>query len=284
MLKPLEAVNPSAPHNRVEPYRETTIRRLPSPGGAELPASNMALQQSITPLDAGPPEAVTPLCAPSSPPKRVGSRTFALEYDLDHVRHGGVSKVELWGTRDGGRTWRSYAQDDDNRSPLIVTVDDVGLYGFRIIVQNDGSFTANVPAPGDVPELWVDVDLRRPTVELTAIERGQGNQADHLVLRWRADDNNLESRPISLYYSSRPSGPWSAVATSLENTGEYAWRVERHVPARFYLRLEARDNAGNLAAFQTRQPLEFSSDTQSARLRGANPAGPTAAGVGDSYR
>ncbi len=64
-------------------------------------------------------------------------------------------------------------------------------------------------------------------------------------------DNNLEPRPISLFYSSRSTGPWSAIATNLENTGEYAWRVERYVPTRFYLRIEARDTAGNLAAFQT---------------------------------
>jgi hypothetical protein len=284
-LAPLATVNANEAPGRVEPQHESGIRRLPSPYGPELSLEYNASRESITPVDAASPEAVVPICAPSLPPKRVGARTFALEYDLDQVGHAGVSKVELWGTRDGGRTWRSYAQDDDNRSPLIVTVDEVGLYGFRIVVQNPGSSAAtNAPLPGDSPELWVDVDLRRPTVELTAIERGQGNQADHLVLRWRADDNNLEPRPISLFYSSRPSGPWSAVATNLENTGEYAWRVERHVPARFYLRLEAHDNAGNLAAFQTREPVEFSSDMQNARLRPANPTGPTAVGVGDSYR
>jgi len=30
------------------------------------------------------------------------------------------------------------------------------------------------------------------------------------------------------------------------------------VPKRIYLRIEARDTAGNLAAFQTREPVEFS--------------------------
>jgi hypothetical protein len=109
--------------------------------------------------------------------------------------------------------------------------------------------------------------LKRPVVELTAIERGQGNVADHLTLRWRAADNNLEPRPIALFYSSRPAGPWSAIATNLENTGEYAWRVERFVPARFYLRVEARDTAGNLAAYQTREPVEFSPPNLAGRLR-----------------
>jgi hypothetical protein len=201
----------------------------------------------------------------------VGSRTFALEYDLDDAGRAGVSKVELWGSRDGGKSWSRYAQDDDNRSPMVVTVDDEGLYGFRIVVQTAGGAIAEGPRPGDSPELWVSVDLKRPIVELTAIARGQGNEADHLILRWHASDNNLEARPISLFYSSRPAGPWSAIATNLENTGEYSWRVERYVPGKFYLRVEARDTAGNLAAFQTREPVEFSPLNLTSRLRSAEP-------------
>jgi hypothetical protein len=192
-----------------------------------------------------------------------------LEYDLDDAGRGGVAKVELWGSRDGGKNWSRYAQDDDNRSPLIVTVDEEGLYGFRIVVQNAGAAIAETPRAGDSPELWVSIDLKRPVVELTEIERGQGNLADHLTLRWQAADNNLEPRPIALFYSSRPAGPWSAIATNLENTGEYSWRVERYVPARFYLRIEARDTAGNLAAYQTRDPVEFSPPSLAGRLRSA---------------
>jgi hypothetical protein len=221
---------------------------------------------------------VGPIADPQAPPaqtKRVGSRTFALEYDLDDTGRWGVSKVELWGTRDGGRSWHSYALDDDHRSPLVVTVDEQGLYGFRIAVDIAGSAAAAPPSPGDEPELWVSVDLKRPVVELTAIERGDGNLADHLTFRWKVADDNLEPRPIALFYSSRPTGPWSAIATSLEDTGEYSWRVERFVPARFYVRVEARDTAGNLAAFQTREPIDFAPLASPGHLRSAEAIGPT---------
>jgi hypothetical protein len=219
------------------------------------------VNQAVTPIDAPPISH-----RPQAQPKLVGSRTFALEYDLDSADHG-VTRVELWGTRDGGLTWNRYTVDDDNRTPLIATVDNEGLYGFKIVVQNAGSSPA-APRAGEEPELWVAVDLKRPVVELTGIERGEGNLADHLVLRWRAQDNNLEPRPISLYFSSRAGGPWSAIATNLEDTGYYAWRVERYVPSRIYLRIEARDTAGNLAAFQTREPVELTPPQQpTARLR-----------------
>jgi hypothetical protein len=233
--------------------------------------------------DSPPTDAYTNQQSAAVDSKLIGSRTFALEYDLEDVGHRGVSKVELWGTRDGGKSWRMYAQDDDQRSPLAVTVDEEGRYGFRIVVDSVEGSTAPRPQSGDVPELWVAVDLRQPVAELTAIERGAGNAGDQLILHWRAEDDNLEARPISLYYSSRPRGPWSVVATNLQNTGEYAWRIERHVPERFYLRLEARDAAGNRAAFCTREPIEFAAPAPTASLNSAESIGPTTNGAG-SYR
>ncbi len=260
---PDAAINPQ--FAALEPYRESANGANDTPPIASAPVgSSMPITGDVTPIGSRPSSNTPP-----SPPKLVGSRTFALEYDLDNAGRGGVSKVELWGTRDGGKNWNRYTQDSDNRSPLVVTVDEEGLYGFRIVVQLAGGAAAEAPRPGDSPELWVSVDLKRPMVELTAIERGQGNISDHLILHWRAADNNLEPRPIGLFYSSRPTGPWSAIATNLQNTGEYAWRVERYVPARFYLRIEARDTAGNLAAFQTREPVEFSPASLAGRLRSA---------------
>lgn len=277
----------------LDPFRQVSVRRLPSTSVIGSPPIQPPAVVPVVPT--APPHAAI---APSTPPtgmsgahqpspsqiKRVGSRTFALEYDLDDTGRWGVSKVELWGTRDGGKTWHSFALDDDHRSPLVATVDHEGLYGFRIAVDIAGSAPAAAPVPGEEPELWVQVDMQRPVVELTAIERGQGNLADHLVFRWRVADDNLEARPISLFYSSRPTGPWSAIATSLENTGEYPWRVERFVPARFYVRVEARDTAGNMAAFQTREPIDFAPSGLGGHLKSAQPVGAAAVELGGARR
>jgi hypothetical protein len=248
----------------LEPFREASLSRLP-PVGESAERGDMPPSASVRPDSAG------GQLPPGVEPKQVPSRTFALQYELQEVGRWGVSKVELWGTRDGGRSWHLYATDDDNRSPLQVTVDGEGLYGFRIVVYSAAGTATFPPQSGDQPELWVAVDLHRPTVELTAIEPGSGNQADYLILRWRAEDDNLQPRPISLFYSSRPAGPWSAVATNLQNTGEYAWRLERHLPARFYLRLEARDTAGNLAAYQTAEPVLLQRPQPTGHLQGVRP-------------
>jgi hypothetical protein len=183
-----------------------------------------------------------------------------------------VSHIEVWGTQNGGKSWRRFAQDDDLRSPITVTVEGEGLYGFCIVAESAGSVPVLPPHAGQTPELWVEVDLRRPFAELTEIHRGIGNQADQIVLRWRAVDDNLLSRPVALYYSSRPAGPWSVIAAELENTGEYSWRIERHVPERCYLRLEVRDAAGHRAAYQTLEPIELATVQPQAKLRTAEPA------------
>jgi hypothetical protein len=199
--------------------------------------------------------------------KLVNSRTFALEYELAEVDGNGVSRVELWGTPDDGQTWRSYAVDDDNRSPISVTVDGEGNYGFRIVVENAGGVSGFPPQPGDQPELLVEVDLEPPQAQITAVDVDPHSSVRQLVVHWEAGDDNLAPRPISLFYSSRPAGPWTAIATSLENASEYRWQLERYVPRWIYLKLEARDLAGNVSAYQSTEPIAVESEPTVARIQ-----------------
>ena len=198
---------------------------------------------------------------PANPLARlVNSRSFAIAYDMSGVGEQGVSKVELWGTRDGGKAWQSYGVDDDNRSPLEVTVDSDGEYGFLIVVQSAAGADGFAPQPGDTPELWVNVDLVPPQAQILSADARRSDAGGELAIRWQADDDNLAARPIALFYSSRPAGPWTPIATSLENGGEFDWQVERHVPRRVYLKLEVRDTAGNVAAHQTSAPIVVESE------------------------
>jgi hypothetical protein len=192
--------------------------------------------------------------------RRVNTRSFALEYELANVGEGGVATVEAWGTHDGGQTWQRYAVDADNRSPLDVTVDGEGEYGFTIVVAGAGSEASVPPQPGDTPALWVEVDLAPPMARILEVNAARGSLGGELTVNWEAEDDHLEPRPIALFYSSRPTGPWTPIATSIENRGEYTWPIERHVPRRVYLKLEARDAAGNVAAFQTSEPVVTESE------------------------
>jgi hypothetical protein len=205
----------------------------------------------------------------STPPEGriVNSSNFALDYDVSDVGQWGVAKVELWGTADGGQTWRSFAIDHDNLSPVNVTAPGEGLYGFRIAIEAVGGLAPQPPAPGERPELWIQIDTTQPQAQLLGARQGEGYFADHLEITWQASDANLADRPIGLYYSSRPNGPWSAAATSLENAGSYSWRLQRHVPSQIYLRIEARDCAGNVGVHQLEQPIALAVPQASGSLR-----------------
>jgi len=227
--------------------------------GSPLPNNNGWSSPTTVPL------------APATDRRTVNSRTFDVEYDLQSVGPWGVSKVELWGTHDNGRTWQSYGADTDNRSPMRVAVDGAGVYGFRILVDGANGLRATPPRTGDEPELVVAVDLQPPSAQLLSAALGQGNMAGHLQITWQAADTNLELRPIGLFYSVYPNGPWSTIATGLENTGVYIWRLGRHVPDQFFVRLETRDVAGNTANHQLPSPVTLSRPQPTGRLRTVRP-------------
>jgi hypothetical protein len=201
----------------------------------------------------------------------VNTATFDVDYELQTVGPWGVSKVELWATRDGGRQWVNFGADADNRGPMRVTVPGAGVYGFRLVVTGANGAAPATPSPGDQPEMVIGVDLQAPEAELQAAEIGQGHLAGHLMIRWTAADEHLEVRPAALFFSTEPEGPWSTIATNLENSGQYAWRLFQQVPERLYLRLEIRDKAGNVAVRQSPAPVVLSLPQPTGRLRSVRP-------------
>lgn len=243
----------------------------PSPP-APTPWSNSPFHQvsssRSSEFESQPPAPTIAAVTPMPPDARaVNTPYFALDYDVSDVGRWGVAKVELWGTADGGQTWRSFAIDHDNRSPVNVTAPGEGLYGFRIAIEAVGGLAPQAPTPGEKPELWVHVDTTQPQAQLLSARQGEGYFADHLEITWQAGDANLADRPIGLYYSSRSTGPWTAAATNLDNTGRYSWRLQRHVPSQIYLRIEARDRAGNVGIHQMPQPLSLSVPQATGSLR-----------------
>lgn len=205
-------------------------------------------------------------------PRMVNSASFELEYEIESVGPSGVGRVELWGTRDGGRTWSDFAIDADNRSPMAVTVDGEGIYGFCILVQSGSGFGGRPPAEGDMPDIWIGVDLTPPTCRITGADVSpDGTQ---LVVRWEAEDDVLDPRPVSLLFSASPNGPWTPIASGLENTGSYRWQLDGRVPERILLRLEVRDEAGNVATFATPDPVALDRHRPTGHIRGVRPVNP----------
>jgi hypothetical protein len=210
--------------------------------------------------------------------RMVNSKSFELDYEVDSIGRSGIAKVELWVTRDGGRSWANLGVDNDSRSPFRTTVDGEGVFGYRMTVQSGSGLGGRPPQSGDLPEVWIGVDLTRPSARLVAAEAGTGDRAGEIVIRYEANDALLAGRPVTLLRSAQPGGPWTTIAAGLDNTGLYSWRFDNTVPDRVYLRLEVRDEAGNIGTFEAADPISLERVLPQGRLRNVRPIGDSARG------
>jgi hypothetical protein len=218
--------------------------------GASASAASPAVEKDVAP-------------PPGTALRWINSRVFQLTYDTRALGSSDNVGVELWGSRDGGKTWQSFGADARGQSPMLVTVPEESIYGFQMKLLNGGP-AGRPPLSGEAPRTWIGVDLTRPTGRITQARQGAGRDADKLFITWEAGDNRaLADKPIALSYSERPSGPWTPIAGDLPNTGQYVWQLKANLPQRAYLRLEVRDAAGNVATIETPEPaaLDLSAPT-----------------------
>jgi hypothetical protein len=252
--------------------QELTAEQLPAPRYE----SSLAPETDVTP---GPESAPFPNPAESvSPPlgarpRLTSSRRFSLEYDIESVGPEGVSEVDLWGTSDGGRTWIKWGSDPDKQSPFDVEVNGEANYGFRIVIIGRNGLATSAPRAGDAADIWVGIDLTRPKGRLMSAQYGQGPAAGKLDIRWEASDANLTERPITLSISDRPDGPFTPIAAGLPNSGQYYWEFDPRSPRLIFLRLEIRDEAGNVAIDQLTEPIKVEGLEPRGRIRGFSPGG-----------
>jgi hypothetical protein len=276
--QPLAKINPKQPSlPLLEPTSEPNLTQPPqSPATAPAASGPPATGPVATgPALGGEKEAAlqTQTLPPGVRPRMVNTRRFELGYDVDSVGSDGISKVELWGTRDGGQTWQCFGTDSDTRSPFPVRVDGEGLYGFRMIVETTSGLRGVTPRPGELPEIWVGVDTTKPAARLVTAEPRPATKTTEVLVRWEANDPLLAARPITLLFSPSATGPWTVLASGLENTGEYHWRIDARIPDRIYIRLEVRDEAGNMRAVESPQPVTIDRIRPQGRILDVRPIG-----------
>jgi len=201
----------------------------------------------------------------------IGSKRFRLNYGIDAIDPSGVAKVDLWMTRDGGQSWQNWGTDPDSTSPFPVEVAEEGRYGFRIVVHSKDGLTGRGPSSGDRPDLWVHVDTAAPLAQIVSVPYGRGNEAGRLIINYRVVDPHLTLRPITLSYSRNPAGPWTTIAEGVRNESRYVWKPEGNVPDRIFLRLEARDRAGNRGVHQLTQAIDVSGLVPRGTIHGVTP-------------
>ena len=238
-------------------------------GGPSMPSAGPV----ASPVSSGtqmPPTGL-PVLPKGERPQMTNATRFHLEYDIDAVGPSGVAEVQLWATADAGHSWRLWGADEDLQSPFDVVVEEEGIFGFHVVIVSRNGLSGRRPRTGDLADIWVGVDTTSPVAQLTSATYGEGANAGKLSIRWTASDAYLDPRPVTLKFAEAPEGPWTVIASALPNSGEFAWPADPQLPTSVYLRLEVRDEAGNLTVDQLAEPIRIDGLAPKARIRGVLP-------------
>lgn len=264
----------------------------PTPGPAPAPASNAfdnspfgtaSLNPSqvspggLTPTNAtgirpGTAETAAVPRANQKPIQFVNQRQATVEIELGKVGPSGIGSVEVWTTLDEGETWALASTETINsdnavdpalmkpaatRYKVPVQLQREGAaQGYTLIAKSRAGLGRAAPARGEAPQIRLECDSTPPNVDLFS-PVPDAEARNQLLLVWKATDKNLANQPIiTLEWAEQPNGPWQKIGGGdLPNTGKYSWSVPQGTPHSVYLRISARDLAGNKGVAQTQQPI-----------------------------
>jgi len=238
----------------------------------------IAMGSGTTPI-AVPTTTFTP--APATPEATTAALTKSPKFDLNYQLEGGpsgISKVDLYVSRDDGRTWIRWSTHAGTENPLRVVLDTKfnqeieGEYGLKLVPVSGAGLSDAAPGAGTAPELRVQVDTTAPMIKVFQPTADPANR-QALVLHWEATDKNFGKEPLGIEYSEHPNGPWKSVAAGndavvpvaggginavirMANTGNYSWVPPATLAQpKVYLRFTAWDLAGNKSEVTTPSPI-----------------------------
>jgi hypothetical protein len=244
--------------------------------------------------------------APPSPPRGalppvriVNKREVKIEFEVAKFGPSGLGGADVYVTLNEGASWNRVAGEPPvTLPPTIDTASNVPvrgsvsvqlpnegiIYGFIIAIKSRAGRARPAPHAGEPPQLRLELDLSVPKAEMYE-PRPEPRQGNTLLLLWNAADRNLAANPISLEWADRKEGPWNRIGNeNLPNalppgvppmervTGGYLWRLPEHAPPHVFLKLTARDTAGNVALALTDRPVLIDLSVPETNVIGVVPA------------
>ncbi len=257
---------------------QTAAVSLQGGGGFLPPGGN----QNSNPGFLAPPQTPGNVAPPSFGPgpgeperQYVNNTKVNLDYEIKDKGPSGVSVVELWYTLDG-RGWTKYPArfgEDPNQSNISFDVAGPGLYGLTLVAKSGVGLGKNPPQVGDRPQVWIEVDLTKPAVQLRDVVVHTGAEKGKMTIAWAATDTNLHAEPITLSYSESPTGPWTKILEKGKNDGRYVWQMPESVPYQIHVKVEAIDKAGNVGEDVTRGLIKIDLSQPEIKIKTVRPVG-----------
>src|SRR5262249_39193792 len=114
----------------------------------------------------------------------------------------------------------------------------------------DGPAGPAGPAPGDVPQIWVHVEVESTITLQTPLLAHRADKTAIAIIRWKVTLKDLAPRPILLSYAASDKGPWrpldpGAPDRGVKNTGRFEWVLPKDPPERIWIRLHIRRKDGS---------------------------------------
>jgi hypothetical protein len=301
----------------------------PAPVAGPLPPPTLAVEAATPPFAPTPAPAMAPPAVEAQKPIAMGSGTgvpvvapamvpatpaaappvvseapipaqiirtprFDLNYQLEGGPSG-IARMDLYVTRDDGRSWIRWSTHSGSESPVKVILDAKfnqeleGEYGFRLVPVSGAGLSEGAPVAGSTPEIKIQLDTTAPVIKVYQPTPDINNRGA-LMLHWEATDRNFGKEPISIEYSENPTGPWKPVTGGdavipvagggmqgtprVANTGNYSWQLPGNLQTpKVYLKFVAVDLAGNRSEVVTPNPILVDLLKPRAKIQGITPPG-----------
>lgn len=256
--------------------RQQAVRSQPAVIPAPLPPATPIYQQVESHQQVESRRAEPPSHRPDPGTGPVAARTvnrlaFQLQYLLEDLGPSGVSQVEVFITEDNGRKWWRYGDDPDLRSPVSIRVPRQGTYGFAIRARSGAGLIAAPPAAGEAPDVSVVVDVTPPSGRVRSVQLVRSGHRQ-MVARYELDRAHPQDM-VRVEYAVHLDGPWQSAGDWQANDGSAEWQLVQGLPGRIFVRLLARDRAGNIGRLSYPHPVIIDLARPRARIVSVGVAG-----------
>jgi hypothetical protein len=209
--------------------------------------------------DAPPPGVPAPVVA-------INKRNFKIPILIEPSKRPQIKLLRLYVSNDQGQSWGEVATRTADQDHFAFYAPTDGIYWFTVAVVDQQDRQIPPDPYKAAPNQKILVDTTLPEVMIVSADR----ENEEVSVGWEIKEEHPDLESLRLEYrpaNAPPSSVWYAVPVKHELSGKASFHVDN--PAALTLRLEIKDEAGNLGSVQKQLPP----GPQSERLTAAPPTG-----------